>query len=307
MNSVSRSIANFEHQYTDALPRLRSAAALIVGTDFGGSHGDASYQSMSLLIADASSVASWQLQRENFRSRYLPDGRRLSYKGLNDRQKQKALIPFLLTANRLDGLVLAVLIHKRVQSLFQPAGRLSHDDPELAAFLDWKIGSIERMLRAIHFVSLLLRGLSAPGQDVLWITDEDEIAANEQRLRQLVAAFANVSSHYLPHDLRHLRIGTTTSDTGRRDVEDLVAIPDLVAGALTDVIPSLVNHSALQTSRLVIPVPAGLKAKARTLMDWFSDNRHALKRAVLVLDEGSTEGKCRVTCLRFHGSHEIAV
>ena len=307
MNTVSRSIANFEHQYADGLPRLRSAAALIVGSDFGGSHGDASYESMCFLVADASSVASWQLQRESVRSRHLPDGRRLSYKGLNDRQKQKALIPFLLSANRLDGLVLAVLTDKRVQSLFQPAGRLSHGDSELATFSDWKISSIERMLRAIHFVSLLLRGLSGPGQDVLWITDQDEIAANEVRLRQLVTAFANVSSHYLPHDLRHLRVGTTASDTGRRDLEDLVAIPDLVAGALIDVIPSLVNRGALMASRIVIPAPAGLKTKARTLMDWFSDNRHALKRAILVLDEGSTKGKCRVTCLRFHGSHEITV
>src|SRR6478609_1558607 len=38
-----------------------------------------------------------------------------------------------------------------------------------------------------HFAGLLLRGLSGPGQDVWWFTDQDEIVANEQRLRSFVS------------------------------------------------------------------------------------------------------------------------
>ena len=43
--------------------------------------------------------------------------------------------------------------------------------------------------------------------------------------------FATVSSHLLTHDLRHLSIGMTQSDVDRQ-LEDLVAISDLAAGAL---------------------------------------------------------------------------
>jgi hypothetical protein len=44
---------------------------------------------------DADSSMPWQIERLRIRQRYLPDGRRISFKGLNDVKKQQALIPFL--------------------------------------------------------------------------------------------------------------------------------------------------------------------------------------------------------------------
>lgn len=148
---------------------------------------------------------------------------------------------------------------------------------------------------------MLLRGLSASGQDVLWITDEDDIVANKSRLNQFVSALANVASHYLTHDLGHFRVATTASDTGARDVEDIVAIPDIVAGALVDVLPDLAAQGAFRAVGLTFPAIASPKAKARKVMDWLSDNRYPLRRLVCVVDRGAVE-KYRVSCVRFHGS-----
>lgn len=307
MNVVSRSIADFEGKYHGGLPDMRDTAKLLVASDYGGSHREAPYETMSLLITDAPSVDEWQTRRHHLRATYLPDGRRLSYKGLNDAKKRTAVLPFLRAANGLRGLVLAVLFDKRLESLFQTEGKLRSDDPELVEFAAWKPSTVERMLRYIHFVSLVLRGLSAPDQDVLWISDQDEVVANEMRLRQVVMAFGNVLSHYVPHNLGHIRLGTTASDTGARDVEDLVSIPDLVAGASTDVIPGLVSRGGLSAGRIMIPAYPGIKTKARDLMDWFSDNSHPLRRVVCILDEGKERSKCRVTCVRFHGSSDIDI
>ena len=131
MNLVSRSIANFESKYRGGLPDMRTAARMIIASDYGGDHKDAPYEAMCLLVASAPSVGDWQHRRQQVRSSYLPDGRRLSYKGLNDEKKRKALFPFLSAANGLHGAIVAVLIDKRLQSLFQSQDRLSDDDPEL--------------------------------------------------------------------------------------------------------------------------------------------------------------------------------
>jgi hypothetical protein len=63
-------------------------------------------------------------------------------------------------------------------------------------------------MRVVSLLGLLIAGFSAPGQDVLWATDEDAIAANAYRVRLLVDALALVSSNLLDHDLRHLRVAT---------------------------------------------------------------------------------------------------
>jgi hypothetical protein len=49
----------------------------------------------------------------------------------------------------------------------------------------WKRGVQERLLRVLHLSGFLLSGLSTPGQNVLWVIDEDEIAANVDQLTRL--------------------------------------------------------------------------------------------------------------------------
>jgi hypothetical protein len=162
----------------------------------------------------------------------------------------------------------------------------------------------EKLLRIIHFVSLFLAGLSREGQDALWITDEDEIAANEQRHRELTTSFGNVSSHYLQHSLRHLRVATTASDTGKRDVEDFVAVADLAAGALCDVLNTYSRAGIKLTPDLILPPPDGLGRKARTVLNWFSDRGHFLKRLVFEIDPVGDTGRLSVKQLFFQGSSE---
>ena len=282
---------------------MRNAKKLVIASDYGGDHGDASHTTVCFLIASAASVADWTCSQKIVRSTYLGDGRRLSYKGLNDKHKRLALAPFLAAANRLNGVVVTFLIDKRLISLFQAVGKLDKNDPDLLNLPTWKSSSVERMFRITHIASLLLRGLSGIHQDVLWVTDEDAIVANESRLRQFVSAFGNVASHYLSHDLGHIRVATTASDNGTRDVEDLVAISDIVAGALTDVLADFAVRGGFASIGLTMPDTKTTKAKARKVMDWFSDDRHPLRRVVCVVDQGTT-AKYRVSCVRFHGSSD---
>lgn len=68
-------------------------------------------------------------------------------KGLNDRQKRSFLVPFLNSANFMNGLLLSIIIDKKIKSFFEKKGTLNKNNPDLENFKNWKISSIEKMLR----------------------------------------------------------------------------------------------------------------------------------------------------------------
>jgi hypothetical protein len=276
----------------------------LIGSDYSGFHQEAAFEVTSLVITNFESLGPWDERRMHVRRRYLPERRRMSYKALNDGHRCTALLPFLEVANQIPGLLLTIAIDKTVPTIFNSENA---DTSERArshpVFEGWKPAPIERAMRTIHFASLLLRGLSCAGQDLWWFTDQDEIVANEQRLPSFVSLMANVASHYLPHTLRHMRIGTTASDTGRRDIEDFVAIPDFAAGALQGVLNTTYARRLLDARSIFVPTSQELGPKARRIMDWFADNTQPLRRLTLIVDE-PTEGEPRFTSLRFHGSRD---
>lgn len=300
LNSVSRQLAQYEIADPGSLPNLRNDPALFVATDFGGAHREATYETTGVLLAGSESVWSWLPLQKALRVEHMSDGRRMSYKGLNDRQKQRALPAFLSSANLLNGLLLLVIVDKRLGSMFSNSGRLSRESLDYPRLDLWPLQRIERVLRATSLVSLLMRGLSRQGQDLTWFLDEDEVVANETRLREFIDVFGSVSSHYIPHLLGHCRIGTTACDNGSREIEDLAALPDLAIGALADVLPELVRGDGLGTS-LTTMLPEGLKPKTRTVMSWIATRGAPLRRCVLVLSPSPTSAKCQVSLLRFDG------
>jgi hypothetical protein len=236
MNVLSECVATVARRHVDVVPNLRCAPTLLLGSDYAGFHRGARFEVISIIASNLERLQAWDGSRGALRERMLPNQRRMSYKSLNDRQRRLALFPFLTAANQIYGLLFTVAIDRRVKSVFEPKGRLTRDSADWPELHNWKLTTIERALRIIHLGSLLVRGLSGKGQDLLWITDEDEVVANEGRLRTFVKVFATVSSHYVVHQMGHVRIGTTRCDTGRRDIEDFVAICDFAAGSLQDLL-----------------------------------------------------------------------
>lgn len=264
MKTFSRSIAQAERAGTIHLPSLGGAPALLMASDSSGSHRPSSHFVHAFLIADPRTMFTWEDGRSQVRGRCLHDGRRVSYKSLNDRQQRAALPGLLGAAATIPGVLVVVAIDRRVVSIFEKP--VQDREPDFAR---WKPKTLEKALVLIHLASLFLAGLSAAGQDVLWFHDEDDFVADDERLRDFVKAFAWVSSHYLPHMLRHLRIGTTRSDTGHRGIEDLVAIPDLVAGAWSALLDAY-REEGIALSRAIAPEPRRLPAKAQRVLGWFS-------------------------------------
>jgi hypothetical protein len=234
------------------------------------------------------------------RRRYRLGDRRFAFKGLGDRRKSGALPAFLSAADVLNGLCATVLVDRSIESLFVKQGRLDLSRPEAQAYAGYGVDTFERLLRTVHFLSFFLGGLSAAGQDVLWITDQDEIAANAERLTDLTSIVAHILGHYAPHDWGHLPCATTASDNGTLETEDLTAIADLTAGALAEMATAHADQGTFPGGAVIAPPPARLSRKARTVIEWFSIPGMPLRRLACAITSVQGSSKLTATVLRFH-------
>ncbi|HEV8641082.1 MAG TPA: hypothetical protein VGV13_08290 [Methylomirabilota bacterium] len=301
MGTIAACIQEAEWRHPGLLPNLDTGPMVMIGSDYAGQHPRYRYEAFALLLANTSDLSAWVSETHQIRHRYLRDRRRFAFSKLGDTRRRRALGPFLETANAMPGLLVAVLISKRAGSLFLQNNQAAPLD--LMQYDHWNRTVLERMLRVVHFVSFFLAGLSSPGQNVIWITDEDDIAANPDRLRELTNLAATVSASYLDHNLGHLRVGTTAIDTGPV-TEDFVAIADLTAGALAEYLTRRGGVAAFIRG-VMTPAPTDLLPKAWRILNWFSDNSQPLRRLVYLIDESSIEpGRVVVTSLRFHGSRD---
>lgn len=267
------------------LARFRPSDTLLVTSDYGGEHDAAAFYSYSFLVLTGDAFAAWEPTRVSLRST-LGLTRTMSFKRLSDRERRDALPRFLAAAGALTAFSFSLLVDKQIDSLFRKVGRLDLRDPKLAAFNHWKPRSFEKALRVTHILGFLLAGLAQPNQNVLWFTDQDEIAANPDRLGDLTRMLGNITSALVPHNLGHLRCGTTASDNGTKQLEDLTAIPDLIIGAIGESL----SEGGVPFRGLFLPSPASISSKGRAILDWFSDSRLPLRRMVLAVEPvpGST-------------------
>lgn len=304
LNTISEVFMKLEGRHPEALPNLRAAKCLFVGSDYGGEHKGAKYQTIAFLIADIADCAAWECIRESIRvSRHL-GRRRLAFKNMNDTVRANALHDFLESANNIPGILIVFAIHKRSGSLFGSGCKLDPATLDYEPLRTLTAPIAEKLMRVITLLALLIAGFSAPEQDVFWATDEDVIAANPNRVRHLVNVLERISSHLLDHDLRHLRVATAKQDKGDLSLEDLLAIPDISAGGLCDVLSDMFPRGAPPANFELPRLNAG-SAKARTALDWFADNTQPLRRMCLIVDQIPDSQKIRATHIRFHGLRDI--
>jgi len=312
INSFDDAMVARQWRNPSAFPDLRGSESLLVFSDYGGDHQGSPYHGYAYLFVGSSSIPAWDRRRLTVRERFRIRNRSFAYKKLTDRRKLEALPHFLAAASPLQGLCVIVLIDKRVASLIDANGV---PPPTLAEELwpeaKYKAATFERLMRVIHFNALFTAGLVGRGQNVIWITDRDEIAANPAQLsaltnalsRCLSAFLANKDEESLRFTLGHCRCGTTAFDVDLQ-LEDLAAIPDLAVGAVIDTISCYKKDDRRPRRNIVVPPPETVPPKAKTVLNWFSDDQMRLRRLVLLLEPGQ-ETLFQLKALDFHGSSKL--
>ena len=283
-NRISDAIAAMEWREPDSIADVRSSSEILVACDFGGSHKGANYEAFAFLTGAIAASAAWMEKRQRVRDRFLSEGRRMAYKALNDKRRQRALLPFLAAANTYPGNLFVFLVSKRIPKLFDNPG----DEvlfPELVeAVQTWKPKPFRRLLLTATLGSILVSGLSNPLQNILWLSDQDEIAPNPKQHDHAGHVIHHCVSTYAPSNSGLVVFVTTELNFNNFMTEDVVAIPDLAAGALVD---ALSYNDHLMSAGFWLPTNDDLPLKSKLILWWLTDSQQSLRRCVVVIDRAA--------------------
>ena len=296
---IDEEIAKMLEQNPTSMPDLRKAQTLLITSDYSGSHAGSKYQVLSFLITSLEEFQKWEPKRRKIKAQHIPDNRRMSFKGLNDVQKQKTLKPFLNSAEIMSGLVFTVAIEANIKTLFEGKSPVNLDNPDFSIFKSWKPKVLENAFRTVHFLSFLLSRIAVPLQHVLWFSDEDEIAANPERITQLTNLVAWIGNSYLDFALGHLRCGTTNSDDGSRQIEDLAAIPDMIAGAISEQL-NLESVILPENPKIFWVHRGDYSGKTSFITWWLTDTDKPLKRIFCSIDTIENSSSTKVSLFHFY-------
>lgn len=148
-----------------------------------------------------------------------------------------------------------------------------------------KIQVLEDMLRVVHFGAQAVMTVFVAGQNIVWFTDCDNIVANDKYAELFgKIAEATIKTGFLPGEkIGLIGFGLTSTDDGTLEIEDFAAVPDLVAGALCEVLDSLVQANLRITPRVILKKPI-VSNKTNLICDWMGKSRCPLKKFHIVFD-----------------------
>jgi hypothetical protein len=206
----------------------------------------------------------------------------MSFKNLGDSRRQQALVPFLQSADAINGHLVALVVAKKLSNLSW-RGRFDETVPmRLGLHGAWKQSSFEAMFRSAQMFALMLGIWSRPWTNVTWISDQDEIVANDDRLDDAQQLAAKLNTQLVPHHMGKFAMNSTAVDGDDRAFEDFVAIPDLAAGMLSEIASSFVADPGNPDN--YINSTTDLSHKTEIISDWFWWPHANLRRTCILVD-----------------------
>lgn len=281
--SLSESLAVLEWRNPTLLRPIDGV--MVVASDYSGQHKKSSHEAYSFLVTTHQVLDEWEAIRREFRNKWLPDGRRISFKQLREPLRWRALDPFLVAASMIRGNVVTILVDRRIEA-FMGGGPAALTDVFPDCFSpETKAGTVEKMFRLSTFVAMLTAGFRGEHQRSLWISDHDEALETFERREQ----FARLA-HYLTFGFTRWRkpadmiFATTESPHLPLWGEDLASIPDLVAGALCNLSHILPAYYGRERWIRVIPSSSAEDRRARAICNWMATTRGHLRHVLLRLE-----------------------
>ena len=263
------------------MPLLRGPRLWVL-SDYSFGNPASDFDVVGILVADPQALGHWNCWRSEVRERLLPDRRTMSWKKLNsDWRRESAFFPFLVAANQIHGLAVAIAFHRNTE-FDLPTHGLSRFKDSLNLSAEWKPRQFEQMFRIAYCAATFIAGLSSPGQHFHWISDQDHVFANETIEKDTVSVVVQLLNMFSPHKLGELRYGTTGITKEDLVEEDLAAIPDLMCGATCE-IATAIKRKYTDFPQIYTELPK-LTRRPQEFLKWYSSDHWPLKRYICTFE-----------------------
>jgi hypothetical protein len=134
---------------------------------------------------------------------------------------------------------------------------------------------------------MLVAGMSRPGQEILWVSDQDPAFANEARENDTASVFGKLLTLFAPHKLGPVHYGTTASGAEPLFQEDLVAVPDLFCGATCEFFTSAKKEYG-NLPRIGVKI-SSLDSRTHAFLKWYASGPWPLRRYICSIENRKGE------------------
>ena len=195
---ISDAISGSEAVIENSIRSLRRSRTLLMFSDYGGEHKGARYEVFSYLVTTPVGFSGFDAERVQLRRAGLGVERRMAYKALNDRVRLRSLTGYLEAADRLAGVLISFAVDKRATHRFN---EIYKPETAFGTLGLWTAKPFGKLSRVAHLAAIVIEGLRADGQDLIWITDEDEIAPNPTKHAEATRFLGHIFSSYCTGDM----------------------------------------------------------------------------------------------------------
>lgn len=226
---LNEKFAEIEHPDRIVYPDLNDGSPMVLACDHSGEHATPEFRVLSFLVTTYKAVAEWEPLRIAVRQKHLADGRRMSFKALNDALRINAFPGFLDAASQLKGVLVCIGVEKGFSLPKDKLPPRQHD---------WTADTLNKLVEVCVFGGLMVDGLRSDGQPVHWITDDDSTVSTERTKADAVNLMGGLFHKY-PGEYLEVGVGVASQFNDDLRAEDLVAIPDLAAGAYSETLTKI--------------------------------------------------------------------
>ena len=133
----------------------------------------------------------------------------------------------------------------------------------------------------------MLNGLGRQSQKICWITDNDDIVANDLQLRVANEILNKTLDKHLDFKIGPFELKTTTTDSPDRVLEKLCSVTDLCAGGLVDFVGDYNKRNLIGLKPQILNPIDHSKDKVNPITNWLSKNEEAsrLKKITIEIKE----------------------
>jgi len=284
-------LQRLESIHPQCIPDISKSSTVYCFSDYSGEIKSDKHNIYSFLLTDDNSICLFSKGHKRLRQNHGIGKRKFSYKDLSDKVLRNPCNDFINLANRVNGILISVAINKKLNLDFK-----YDDNSENFLFLsEQKPKNIQRILTISHLAAFFLAGVVRRDQNIMWITDNDNVVANDKFTIQLTSIAASLISTLVGFNLGHFRCGSSRCDCGDNLVEDLLSIPDFAAGMLSNQLGTQVSDEYIFWIQ-----KSNAKEKQNKLAWWFSKTRTPLQKYIFILDPVHTLEKVSVSFFHFY-------